>query len=232
MDGGMGRGWCRGGDWLGVRQMVGVPVLSLNLGWVLYILSYTRMFQTILQFYDLLWPSISFYSFLLACVLEHSTSFCNLLSCSIRFYHFPRCSVGFHGIPWGSRMFYNLPYASITFYQVPCFFLWIWSFTILSYLSLISSYLSLSYLIFLTFSLSSLLLASWVLVLGYSWWLQISKRLSSCDISSQVDHVAVQQLMLGIGRPIYHYQSNHVFVVLSWAWWSIRKIDIKKEMKY
>ena len=43
---------------------------------------------------------------------------------------------GIPWIPWDSGMFFNLPYTPITFHRVPSLFLWLWSFTILSYLIL------------------------------------------------------------------------------------------------
>ena len=49
-------------------------------------------------------------------------------------------------------------------------------------------------------------------------------------LCSQVDCVAVQQPMSGIGRLVYYYQSNCVLVVLSWVWWDIRRISIRKEI--
>ena len=89
---------------------------------------------------------------LLACVLEPSTSFCNLLSCSMRFYHF---SEMFCGIPWD---FHEVPECSITFHMLLSpsikFYALFYEFgPSLSYLILILSYLSLSYLVFLIFCL-------------------------------------------------------------------------------
>ena len=107
------------------------------------------------------------------------------------FYKVLSLSEMFRGIPWGSRMFYNLPYASITFHRVLCLVFWIWSFTILSYLILSH--------------VSDLLLASWVLVLG---WLQISKRLSSCATTpTRLDGIV----------DIFHHQVSTTRIVPSAA---------------
>ena len=98
-------------------------------------------------------------------------------------------------------MFYNLPYASITF----CMLLSpsIGFYALFSEFGPSLSYLILSYLIsshLISSHLSDLLLASWVLVLG---WLQISKRLSSC-----------------VTTPVYSHNYRLPKYVLS-VWWKV-----------